>query len=118
MESEVLEGEAGHRHQSLGDEAVARPFLIDPVADVRILERTPLHAVDVDLAREAVVGEDPEAVPGAELPLPPSRATARREGLAVVGDVGLARRRRWLPLHQPVRAAAPHLTPALEVGEL
>ena len=66
-------------HQGLGHVAVAGVLLVDPVADVRALERAPLHRRQVDLTGEVAVDEDAEAVAGAELALALAGAAAHRE---------------------------------------
>ena len=63
--------------------------LVDPVADVGVLERAALHRGEVDLAGELAVDEDAEAVAGAELTFPLARAATHRERLAVIDESGV-----------------------------
>src|SRR5205807_782006 len=95
--------------------AVAGAALVDPIPDIRALERTSLHGRDDDLPAEVAVGEDPEAGTGAELPLALAGAAAHGEGIGVLDDVGLAGDVRRLPLRQPGLAGTPHLAPSWEV---
>ena len=81
-----------------GHVAVAGVLLVDPVADVRALERAALHRRQVDLAGEVAVDEDAEAVAGAELALALAGAAAHGERVRVLDDVGLAGDARRLPL--------------------
>ena len=106
VQAQVLEGEAGHHDQRLGHVAVAGVGLVDPVADVGVLERPPLDARQVDLPGEVSGDEDPEAVAGAQLPLPLPGAAAGVERRLALGVVGLAGRRLRLPLEQPARGCA------------
>src|SRR6185369_318763 len=96
--------------------ALTGVHLVDPVADVRVLERAPMHGVEVDLAGEPAFDEDPEPVAGAELTLALSRAAADGERLTVDGRVGRAGDAHRLPLEQPVAVALTHLTPLHEVA--
>ena len=85
------------QHERLGHVAVAGPRLVDPVADVRALERAPLDDRQVDLAGEVAVDEDPEAVAGAELALALAGAAADGERVAVLDRVGRAGSRASAP---------------------
>ena len=112
---QVLEGEAGEGDHRLGDVALAGVALVDPVADVGALERTPLHGVQVDLAGERSVDEDAEAVPRAELALALAGAASHQERVPVPGGVGLAGDALGLPLGEPVDVALADLPPRREV---
>ena len=112
------------------DPALRRPGRFDREIALRVpdvrgrLEILQIHsrdaalAGDVDLAAEAAVDEDAESVAAAQLAFAVAGAAPGREHPAVLGRVRLAGEWLRLPLHQPVRAAASHLTPAVEVGEL
>ncbi|HEU5148978.1 MAG TPA: hypothetical protein VFU19_00690, partial [Iamia sp.] len=114
MEAELLEGEAGEDDDGLGHQAPAGDGLVDPVADVGVLERAPLDGVEVDLAAEPALVEDAEAVAGAEGPLALAGGAAHAEGVAVGGGVGGAGLAAGLPDGEPVVAADPHLPPGGE----
>ena len=116
MEAQVLEGEAEHRDDGLGGEAPARHLLVDPVAHVGVLERTPLDGVEVDLSPQALPHEDAEPVTRPQLAFAVPGPAAGGEGPAVVHHVGPARRHLGLPPGEPLVAAQTHLLPLLEVG--
>ena len=116
VQSQVLEGEPEHDSGRLGRIPVPGHRLVDPVADIGVLERAPLDAGDVDLAAEAAVDEDAESVAAPQLAFAVAGAAPGREHPAVLGRVRLAGEWLRLPLHQPVTAAAADLLPGLEVG--
>src|SRR5581483_11473922 len=116
VEVELVEGEAGDGHDRLGHVAVAGLLLVDPVADVRVLERTALHGGEVDLARELAVDEDAEPVPRAELAFALAGAASHGERVTVLDDVGLTVHALGFPFREPVDVATPHLAPGGEIG--
>ena len=89
MQAELLEAEPQHDDDGLGRVALPGVRLVDPVADVRVLERAAVHGVEVDLAGELAVDEHSEAVAGAELALTLAGAAPDRERLAVDRRIGL-----------------------------
>ena len=94
---------------------MTRLRLVDPVADVGVLERAPLDRVEVDLAGEHPADEDPEAVAGTELAFPLAGRASGGERVGVFDDVGLTGQSLRLPLREPVRVATPDLLPLREV---
>ena len=71
---------------------MAGEVLADPVADVGVLEGSPLQAREVDLSGEPRAHEDAEAVAAAQLPLTLAGAAAGPEGGRAPRGVGLAGR--------------------------
>ena len=67
MKMQFVERELADDRDTLGDVAIAGVTLIDPVADDAALKRATNDVVDVDLAGERVVDEQPEAVRGSRL---------------------------------------------------
>ena len=91
VQRQRLERVAHEQHDAFGHVPVAGERLVDPVADVRHLERPALHAAEAHLAREAAVGEEqPEAVRGVEVTLAFPCAAAGAERLAVERGIGAA----------------------------
>ena len=118
VQAELLEAVPQHDDDRLGRVALARVRLVDPVADVRVLERAPLHRVEVDLAGELAVDEDPEPVAGAELPLALAGAAPHGERLAVLdARSGVPGMRIGSHLSEPVAVAPSHLAPLHEVAD-
>jgi hypothetical protein len=89
VQIQVLEGEADHEDERFGGDALPGVGLVDPVADVGVLERAPLDARQVHLPDErAGVEEDPHGVGGVEVPLPGRRRAPGPEGGRVPQQVG------------------------------
>ena len=106
---------AEHDH-ALGDVAVAGVALVDPVADGAALQRAADDVVEVDLAGEGVVDEQPEAVGGAHLALAVAGCAARAERVAVSRRVGEVVGPQRFPRGQPVLVA--HVAPRVHCGEV
>ena len=90
VQPELLERVPEHQHDALGDVAVPGRGLVDPVADVRRLERPALHVAEAHLTGEAlaVAEEHPEAVRRVELALAVPRAAPGPERIRVGRRVG------------------------------
>ena len=108
---QFVECELGEHDECLGHVAVAGMLLVDPVPDVRALERSALHGGEVDLSGEVAVHEDAEAIAGAELALALAGAAANGERVAVLDHVGLPVHSLGFPLREPVDVAPPYLSP-------
>ena len=78
-ERDRLEGETQRHDDRFGHQPAAGQGLVDPVADERALERSPLDGRERDLAGEALTEEDAEPVAGAEVPLALADAAPGRE---------------------------------------
>jgi hypothetical protein len=88
VEPEVFESELEHEDECFGDQPAPGLRLINPIADVRALKRPTVDRVDVDLASEPAIDEQPEPVPRTHLNFSSPRRTASGKRLHVMGDVG------------------------------
>ena len=76
MEVELVERESRDHREPLGDVPVAGVTFVDPIADDPALERAADDVVDVDLAGEDVVDEQPEPVGSSDLAFAVSRGAS------------------------------------------
>ena len=115
VQAQLLERELDDHDHRFGDVAVAGVGLVDPVADRAGLHRAAGDVVQVDLARDVLVEEQPELVRGAVRSVAVALEDPGHERRAIGHRVGLVRVATGLPHRQPVVVAAADLAPFAEV---
>jgi len=116
VQVQFVEREPDENQHALGDVPVAGPRLVDPVADGAALHGPAADGVEIDLAGEEVVDEQPEAVRETGVALAVACRAPCAEGVARPSRVGQAGEPGRFPRHQPVLVAHADLRPLREVG--